>query len=93
MRLVKDNNTILAQIDTTQIDTFMAWLQKQKDPSFLDFLSVLCVCQNRALPKNQKYVFETLLLAHEKDQLLYLTRLNGSFLFFFFFFCFCFNQG
>lgn len=60
MQLVADNQQILDRISAQQISSFVFWLKKTHDRSFLDFLSLLCVCEESAIPQNQQLVWDYL---------------------------------
>jgi len=45
--LLHNNTQIVDRIDEEHIRYFLTWLTKQKNPDFLDFLGVLCVCEGR----------------------------------------------
>lgn len=61
MELFRDNRRLLDSLSDDQIFFFILFLQeKGRDPSFIKFLSVLCSCQNVALPKNQNFILQKL---------------------------------
>eukprot|EP00026_Physarum_polycephalum_P000121 Phypoly_transcript_00121.p1 GENE.Phypoly_transcript_00121~~Phypoly_transcript_00121.p1 ORF type:complete len:2101 (+),score=228.03 Phypoly_transcript_00121:347-6649(+) len=69
MELFRDNRRLLDELTDDQIFFFILFLQeKGRDPSFMKFLSVLCLCQNVALPKNQNFILQK--LVEERPDLL-----------------------
>ena len=46
LELVRDNQRVLDRISDKQIESFIFWLKRSRDPAFLQFLEALCVCEN-----------------------------------------------
>jgi len=63
--LLRDNLPIVDRVRDVHISYFVNWLAKKKDPHFLEFLSVLCVCEEKAMTRNQTFILKQLLTAHE----------------------------
>jgi len=77
--LLRDNTPIVDRIADENIEYFITWLVKQKNPDYLDFLSVLCVCEGRAMSRNQTLIMEKLMAAQQKQTVLMITKLvNGA---------------
>jgi hypothetical protein len=51
--LVQDNIEIIHVIDERDVDEIIKHLNHKKDPNFLRFLSVLCVCEDSAVHGKQ----------------------------------------
>ena len=45
LELVRDNQRVLDRISDQQIESFIYWLKRTRDPAFLKFLEALCVCE------------------------------------------------
>jgi hypothetical protein len=45
--LLRDNHPIIDRIGESHIDYFISWIMKQRNPDFMDFLGVLCVCDGK----------------------------------------------
>eukprot|EP00054_Salpingoeca_dolichothecata_P021398 m.136903 g.136903 ORF g.136903 m.136903 type:complete len:2486 (+) comp23973_c0_seq1:94-7551(+) len=78
MELVRDNHKILDRIEHAQIDEFITLLESEKDPMFLDFLGVLCICEGESVPKNQNYIVKRLLVDYQHKRLVYLTDVHDA---------------
>ena len=77
MELFRDNRRLLDSLTDDQIFFFILFLQeKGRDPSFMKFLSVLCSCQNIALPKNQNFILQK--LVEERPDLLIPMTMDDS---------------
>ena len=68
--LLRDNTRIVDRIGEENIEYFITWLIKQKNPDYLDFLSVLCVCEGKGMPRNQTMIMKKLLAAEAKQSIL-----------------------
>ena len=68
--LLHDNSQIVDKVSAEHLDYFLAWLVKQKNPDFLDFLGVLCVCEGRAMPHHQADIMKKILAIQDKTPIL-----------------------
>ena len=68
--LLRDNTFIVDRVGEENIQYFLGWLVKQKNPDFLDFLGVLCVCEGRGMPQNQTKIMNKIILTLEKHSIL-----------------------
>lgn len=76
--ILHDNTAIIDRISDENIDHFITWLKKQKNYNFIEFLSVLCVCEERAMPENQTSILKKLLQAHKEDGVLLGTKVQDG---------------
>ena len=58
----KDNRVLLEQVSEQDVSFFIGSMkQRGRISSFAKFLSILCVCENEGLKKNQVFFFLSLL--------------------------------
>jgi len=76
--ILRDNTTVVDRIGEENIDHFITWLKKQRNPDFLDFLGVLSFCEGRSMTKNQNRTMEKLLAASKEKELLVASKLEGG---------------
>ncbi|EGD74759.1 inositol 1,4,5-trisphosphate receptor type 3 [Salpingoeca rosetta] len=74
--LVRDNNQIVHAITDKEIMMFVNLLKTDKQPQYLEFLSVLCECIGAPLPHNQDKIAKALLI--DSNDSVYLTEVNGQ---------------
>eukprot|EP00049_Salpingoeca_infusionum_P011225 m.193039 g.193039 ORF g.193039 m.193039 type:complete len:2533 (-) comp14875_c0_seq1:808-8406(-) len=74
--LVRDNSQIVHAITKSEIDAFVSLLQKDKQAHYLDFLGVLCECENAPLPDNQDLIAQALL--KDTRSAVFLTEVNAQ---------------
>lgn len=72
--LVRDNGKIVANIGKKEIAKFIDLLHREKHYQYLDFLAVLCVCEDAPLGLNQSQI--TKMLLEDSKDLVYLTELQ-----------------
>ncbi|XP_023930445.1 inositol 1,4,5-trisphosphate receptor type 3 [Lingula anatina] len=75
--LIRDNRKIVDRMTTAHIDKFMNLLKTKKNYRYLELLSVLCVCNNIAIPKNQTYITDVWLKDNQKN-CVYLTEMGEN---------------
>ena len=66
--LIRDNDDVIDAIREEQIEQYTRLLKSQRNPAFLDLLSVLCSVDGAAISVNQKKLTDILLV---KDNLMY----------------------
>lgn len=59
--ILSNNIKLLSRITNDQINFFIELLKKKRDARYLQFLSVLCSCNDEAISKNQDFIAEKLL--------------------------------
>ena len=69
--LVRDNNQIVHAITDKEIMAFVELLKHDKQPQYLEFLSVLCECNGAPLPHNQEKIAHALLVQSNGKLLLF----------------------
>ncbi|XP_025079753.1 inositol 1,4,5-trisphosphate receptor type 3-like [Pomacea canaliculata] len=77
MELIRDNRKILDRISHAHIDTFVGFLQREKNYRYLELLSVLCICDGVSIVDNQNYITRTWLARGSKD-CVYLTEFGDK---------------
>ena len=67
--LIHDNTPIVDRMDSENIEYFFEWLIRVKNSDFLEFLGVLAVCEDRAMPRNQQLIMYYLIKKNEKKEI------------------------
>eukprot|EP00050_Salpingoeca_kvevrii_P002520 m.196116 g.196116 ORF g.196116 m.196116 type:complete len:2530 (-) comp10628_c0_seq6:379-7968(-) len=74
--LVRDNRTVIQCMSETEMRKFIDLLAKEKNPAYLDFLSVLCTAESGPIPHNQDIISRFLL--EQGEACVFLTELKGD---------------
>ncbi len=74
--LIRDNDDIIDAMGDTEIANVVRLVQKDKNPEFLELLSLMCECDERAKKKHQERIVNMLL--ESSKPVVYITELLPS---------------
>jgi hypothetical protein len=80
IELARDSHKIIDAVGNEEVTEVLTMLRKDKNPYYLDFLSVLCECKGVAVHKQQNRIVNLLLRDQSMaDSVLYQTQfLEGN---------------
>jgi len=74
IELIRDNIEVIHVIDESDVDQIIGHLKKNKNPKFLQFLSVLCVCNETPVHSHQHSIAKKLLVGDAAKGALFKTK-------------------
>ncbi|XP_065910466.1 inositol 1,4,5-trisphosphate-gated calcium channel ITPR1-like [Dysidea avara] len=77
IELLRDNQKIIMEHNMNDVQYIIGLLLRTQEPCFMDFLGVLCVCNDRPITKHQDYIIENLVCNHGKN-FFYLTKIESK---------------
>ncbi|XP_065894275.1 inositol 1,4,5-trisphosphate-gated calcium channel ITPR1-like isoform X2 [Dysidea avara] len=77
IELSRDNLEVIVGHDNGQVKGFIEHLCRTQDPHIMDYLGVLCVCQDHPITQHQDYIIEELVCHHGKN-IFYITEIRSE---------------